>query len=133
MPSTLTQEYVHLSEEKLTANLGMNCNKGTQEIYLPLLHAGTNWYDAEKELDIMLAINNKIAITITPVDGRPARLAEITLEGLHVRGNRTNRVGLRIDMKDAHTVRLSLKDKGFGEIFPSSGQIWEEEFSLQDM
>lgn len=133
IPSTLTQEYVHLSEEKLSANLGMKCNKGNEEIYLPLLNAGMNWYDAEKELDIMLATNNKIAITISPVDGRTPRIAEITLEGLHVRGNRTNRVGMRIDMADAHTVRLCLKDKGFGDIFPSSGQVWKEEFSLQDI
>lgn len=133
MPSTLTQEYVHLSDEKLIANLGINCNKGMQEIYLPLLHAGTNWYEAEKELDVMLSVNNKIPITITPVDGRAARKAEITLEGLHVRGNRTNRVGIRMDMTDAHTVRISLKDKGFGDIFPSSGQVWQEEFSLKDL
>ncbi len=131
IPSTLMQEYVHLSDEKLVANLGMQCNKGKQEIYLPLLHAGMNWYDAGKELDIMLSKNNKIAITITPVDGRAPRIAEITLEGLYVRGNRTNRIGMRIDMKDAHTVRISLKDKGFGDIFPSSGQMWQEEFSLQ--
>lgn len=133
IPSTLTQEYVHLSEEKLSANLGMKCNKGKEEIYMPLLNAGTNWYDAEKEMDIMLATNNKIAITITPVDGKSARIADITLEGLHVRGNRTNRVGMRIDMKDANTVRICLKDKGFGDIFPSSGQVWQEEFSLQGL
>ena len=48
LPSTLSTTYVYLSDECLHANIGMNCNRGKEETYQPLLNAGTNWYDARR-------------------------------------------------------------------------------------
>ena len=129
-PSTLMQQYVFLSEDKLRANVGMNCCQGQEEIYRPLLHAGENWYDCKEELDLILAKDNSIELKITPLDGGSTKVAEITLDGLKVRGNKTNRIGFSISMKDADTVQIEITDKGFGEFFPATGQIWKESFSL---
>lgn len=129
-PSTLSTSYVYLSEEKLRANIGMNCNKGQEEIYQPLLDAGTNWYDARKQIDLILARDNTLTITITPLDGGNPRIARITLEGLNVRGNKTNRIGMDISMPDPETVQIEIVDKGFGEFYPSSGRTWKESFVL---
>lgn len=129
-PSALMQQYVFLSEDKLRANVGMNCCQGQEEIYKPLLYAGENWYDSKQELDLILAKDNSIELKITPLDGGKTKMAEITLDGLKVRGNKTNRVGFSISMKDADTVQIEVTDKGFGEFFPSTGQIWKESFSI---
>ena len=131
MPSTLSTSYVYLSDDKLRANIGMKCDKGREEIYLPILHAGTNWYDAKMELDVMLVKNNTITLVISPVDGGKVRIAQISLEGLTVRGNKTNRVGLLFFMEDAQFVQIEIRDKGFGEIFPSTGQVWRECLPLE--
>lgn len=131
LPSSLSDTYVFLSEDKLKANIGMPCNKGQEEIYMPLLHGGTNWYEAQKEMDLILARNNKLSLSVTPLDGGQARIAEITLDGLYVRGNKTNRIGFQIQMTDENTVQIEITDKGFGEFFPSTGQIWKESFSLE--
>lgn len=130
LSSTLTTSYVYLSEDKLRANIGMKCNKGQEEIYQPLLDAGTNWYDAKKQLDLILAKNNTLSVMITPLDGGQARIAQITLDGLTVRGNKTNRIRFGISMQDADTVQIEIEDKGFGEFFPSSGRTWKESFNL---
>ena len=129
-PSTLMQQYVFLSEDKLRANVGINCCQGQQEIYRPLLNAGENWYDSKEELDLILAKDNRIELKITPLDGQAAKVAQITLDSLKVRGNRTNRIGFSISMKNADTVQIEIADKGFGEFFPTTGQIWKESFSL---
>lgn len=128
LPSTLSTSYVYLSEEALHANIGMHCNRGKEEIYYPLLDAGTNWYDADRQIDLILARDNTLALTITPVDGGQPRIARITLEGLTVHGNKTNRIGLHICMKNAETVQIEIADKGFGEFYPSSGRTWKESF-----
>lgn len=60
LPSTLSTSYVYLSDDKLRANIGMTCDRGQEEIYLPILDAGTNWYDAKKEFDVMLVKDNTI-------------------------------------------------------------------------
>ena len=130
LPSTLSTTYVYLSDECLHANIGMNCNRGKEETYQPLLNAGTNWYDARRSIDLILAKDNTLELTITPVDGGQAKIARITLEGLHVRGNKTNRIGLSICMKNAETAEIEIADKGFGEFYPSSGRTWKESFVL---
>ncbi len=130
-PSTLSTSYVYLSPDKLRANIGMECDRGQKEIYLPILNAGTSWYDAKKEFDVMLVRNNVISLTITPVDGSKTRVAQISLEGLYVRGNKTNRIGLRFYMEDPEAVYIEIQDKGFGEIFPSTGRIWKECLPLE--
>lgn len=130
-PSTLSTSYVYLSEDKLRANIGMTCDRGQNEIYYPILDAGTNWYEAQSTFDVILASNNAITLNISPVDGRKTRVARISLEGLKVRGNRTNRVGLRFYMEDASAVQIEIQDKGFGEFFPSTGQVWKECLPLE--
>lgn len=126
IPSTLSNSYIYLSNEKLRANIGMVCDKGREEIYLPILNAGTNWYEAKAEFDVMLVKNNIITLTIVPIDGGKKRIAKISLEGLKVRGNKTNRINLKFYMDDNKSVKIEIEDKGFGELFPSSGQVWKE-------
>lgn len=130
-PSTLSTSYVFLSEDKLRANIGMTCDRGQAEVYYPILDAGTNWYEAQKTFDVLLAKSNAITLNIAPVDGRKTRVARISLEGLKVRGNKTNRVQLRFYMEDATAVQIEITDKGFGEFFPSTGQIWKECLPLE--
>lgn len=126
LPSTLSGEYIYLSDDKLRANIGMKCDRGQEEIYFPILNAGTSWYDVAKEFDVMLVKNNTLSLTITPIDGSRTRIANISLEGLSVRGNKTNRIGLKFYMNDPQAVWIEVKDKGFGEIFPSTGKLWRE-------
>lgn len=40
------------------------------------------------------------------------------------------RLSLVINMKDAETLRIRVEDLGFGEIYPGSGQVWEQDISL---
>lgn len=129
--STLSASYVYLSDEKLRANIGITCDRGQEEIYFPILDAGTNWYDAKREFDVMLTKNNTFILNIAPVDGSKTRLAKRSLEGLKVRGNKTNRVGLRFFMEDPQAVQIEITDKGFGEFFPSTGRIWKECLPLE--
>lgn len=130
-PSTLSGAYVYLSADKLRANIGMTCDKGQAEVYYPILDAGTNWYEANRVFDVMLVKNNTITLNISPVDGKKTRVARISLEGMKVRGNKTNRVELRFYMEDANAVQIEITDKGFGEFFPSTGQVWKECLPLE--
>ena len=132
-PTLVSKEYVFLSEDKLRANIGIECNKGQERVYQPLLDAGTNWFEARREMDFILLKNNRMGLTITPLNGGKTRIAEMTLEGLVIRGNGTNRIGFSIFMEDVDTVVIEVVDKGFGEFFPSSGQRWRESFSLKQI
>lgn len=130
LPSTLIDEFCFLSEEKLKCNIGILCHEMGKDTTKTLLKAGMNWYEARADLDVILVKDNHISLVISPLDGENVRIAEITLEGFAARGNRTNRMGIHLEMTDTSTVLVEIKDKGFGDFFPSTGQVWRESFSV---
>lgn len=48
------------------------------------------------------------------------------LTGLPKRPNKTTRLLLKLQYISRKECRITVKDLGFGEMFPSSGKEWEE-------
>ncbi len=128
--SELGSSYVFLGEDKLKANIGMKVLRRGVDSYFALLDAGQNWYDSRKECEFILESEPVFELRVTPLNGREAAVVEISLDGIPKRPERTTRIHLEIFMKDAGTVVLHMEDLGFGELFPSSGKSWQEEFHV---
>lgn len=122
--------YVFLGEDKLKANIGMKVLRRGVDSYFALLDAGQNWYDSRKECEFILESEPVFELRVTPLNGKDASVVEISLDGLLQRPERTTRIHMEIFLKDACTVVLRMEDMGFGELFPSSGKSWQEEFSV---
>ena len=129
-PGSISEGYVFLGKDMLKANISLHVVKQGQDCYLPLLDAGTNWYDAKKEIDFLLEEENSFSLRITPLNGGEIRDVEIALAGLPMRPARTTRIRLQIDMTDLTTLRLNMEDLGFGEFFAATHQFWEETISI---
>ena len=130
VPSIVMESYVYLADDKLKSNLGMRVIRDGEECYMTLLDAGCSWYEAKKDCNLILEEDNKLPIIVTPMDGKNIKVAEIVLDGLPIHGKKTNRIHVSITMKNVKTVCVTIEDCGFGEFFPSSGQIWKEEFDI---
>lgn len=122
--------YVFLGEEKLKANIGMKVLRRGVDSYFALLDAGQNWFDARKECDFILESDNLFELRVTPLNGRDARVVEISLDGLPQRPPKATRIHMEIYLRNVNTVVLSLEDKGFGELFEATGKTWQEEFEV---
>lgn len=126
----LSQEYVFLGEDKLKANVGMKVLRRGIDSYFALLDAGQNWFDAVKDCEFILETGNEFELLITPLNGKEAKLIDISLEGLPGRPDKTTRIFMKIYLKNVSTVALEMEDRGFGDIFPASGLTWKEEFQV---
>ena len=129
-PTEVGQKHVFLGKDKLKSNIGMNVLRQGRESYFALLDAGENWYEVEKECEFLLAGETELSFVITPLNGRNVETRVMRLSG----GNRSaapyTRYRLRMAMSAPETVRVTVTDLGFGEIFPPANQIWEETFDL---
>lgn len=128
--NTIGKDYVFLGKDKLRANIGMQVLKRGVEMYQPLLDAGNNWYDCKKEIEFIPEKENRFELVVTPLNGKGGKIVEVSLDNLPRRPAKTTRLHLSISLKDAETVVLDIEDKGFGEIFPSSGLSWTETFEI---
>ena len=129
-PSEDNKRFVFLGEDKLKANLGMNLLKCGQEVYYALLDAGVNWYEAGNSFDIIMDPSGIINIQVTPLTGKSPRLVQFYLEGLEKRPNGTTRLHISLEMPSVDEVVVKVQDMGFGELFPATGQVWEQVIEL---
>ncbi len=130
MPGELAKQRVFLGDDKLKANIGMYVLRRGEDSYLALLDAGSSWYEASREVEFLLESGNSFSITVTPLDGKETRNIEIELAGLPARPERATRLRLAASMAGAKTVKIAVKDLGFGELFRSSGAYFTKEFAL---
>ncbi len=122
--------YIFLGEDKLKSNIGMTVVRRGVDSYFALLDAGQNWFDAAKECDFILESDSKFELKVTPLNGKDITVVEVYLDDLPQRPKKATKIHMDIRLKDAGTVVLRLEDKGFGELFPATGKVWREEFSV---
>lgn len=135
------KEYTFLGREKLKANVGVQILREGKENYLPLLDAGADWREAQYEKEFYLESGSGFQVTLTPLThvapekepaGKyPVRYEKVELPGFPERPAGASRVRISVTMSDASTLHVETKDMGFGEIYESSGQVWEQDIPLQ--
>jgi hypothetical protein len=121
-----TGRFVFLGEDKLKSNLGMKLLKCGTEVYYALLDAGVNWFEARTSLDIIMDPSGILNIEVTPLTGGNPKVVQLYLDGLVKRPRGTTRLNIALDMGSVNEVNVRVTDKGFGELFPATGQVWEQ-------
>ena len=129
-PTMMSSGYVFLGNDKLKSNIGMNVSRRGENSYLAILDGGVNWFDAKKECDFILNQGNRVSFVITPLTGKNPKLVDITLENLPKRPPKTTRLHLSVKMQSESKMKVTIKDLGFGELFPGSEIEWNEVISV---
>ena len=129
-PSETGSKHVFLGKDKLKSNIGMNVLRRGRESYYALLDAGENWYEVEKSCEIILEGDRKLEFVVTPLTGKNIETRTIALDGGNKSGEPYTRYRLEMAMSAPEKVRVRVTDLGFGELFPTGGQVWEESFSV---
>ena len=95
-----------------------------------LAKAGVSWYEAAKEVELILDGQDYLEFMITPPDQRKKKTVRMELEGVPKRGEKTLRVLVQIGFLDERTMTVTVTDQGFGELFPSTGAVLRQEVML---
>ena len=82
------------------------------------------------EKDLNKFKDQEIEFIISPLDSKKKKLVRIPLAGFPERPPKTTRIELKVAFTDEGTMTMSIRDKGFGELFPSSGAVVKQEVNL---
>ena len=130
VPGSYSSTHIFLGKDKLKSNFGVKVMSGAEETYVALVDAGVNWYEATAKYDFILAAEPVVPVIVTPLDGKDVRTVEIELLGLPIRPAKATRISLKISFKSEHHALIRIYDMGFGEMYPSSGKVWEQEIEI---
>ena len=139
-PTKEGKEYTFVGKEKLKTNIGLQVLREGKEVYLPLLDAGINWYEAVCEKEFYLESGNGYQVMLTPLTNvfpekeaagkYPVRYEKVELSGLPPRPDTAVRLRISMRMDQAENLYVKTEDLGFGEVYPSSGIAWERKIVL---
>lgn len=119
--------YVCICDGHLKSTISINVLHKGQETSLVLASAGDNWYDVKAEAEVILLEQDFIEFIVTSADSKQSKTVEVLLENFPKRPERTTRVRIQLSFLDERTMQIQVEDKGFGELFPSTGiQIRQE-------
>ncbi len=122
-----SKNHVFLGNEKLSSNVGMKLLRQGEEVYLALLDAGVDWFEADREFDLYMRDGDQVDFVITGLVKGSSRIARMTLE--HYEGE-LSRFRAHLHLADEKHLEISLEDLGLGQIRPSSGKVWTEMVEL---
>ncbi len=124
------EEFAYLGEDAVVCNISIQAYTDAKVQEILLVKAGTAWYHIDYELDLIPDGDEEMEITIKNIVTKEKRTCFIPMEGIEGRTERQARVALQIRFAGPERCIITLRDKGFGEFFPSSYRIWEETITL---
>lgn len=118
--------YRYMSPALVLTEVGMDMRIMGSPAYYPLIEAGKNWYECSAKCELILDDVKELAFVVKRFGEEEKKKVVMALPQLPVRPNKTTRLSLNLQFVSPKECRITVKDLGFGEMFPSSGKVWEE-------
>ncbi len=122
------RKYLYLGDALVKYNIGMDMMIMGSPAYYSIIQAGKNWYDCRSVFDLILDGTDQLTFYISPMQSneKQKKKVSMSLPGLVPRPNRTTRLRVCLECQTETTCKITVRDMGFGEMYPSSKKIWTE-------
>ncbi len=124
-------ETIYFCEYKIKEHISIKVSKGDRAFFYPLLKAGDNRHQVEKEFRILLEEEPALELWIQKPGSREARIECLELPGLPVAEQERCRLLATVFQGEEGGVCLKLQDIGWGTMKPGTGQEWEYEIAKE--
>lgn len=126
----MAASYVFLGADKISYNVCLRTPGTGKNSMYTLLNAGESWYEAKASCEALLYEEPVVEFFFQPMQGAEGFKESLLLEGLPDRPSRATRLHIEVEFLRVDRMRLTVRDMGFGELFPSSDLCWTEEVEL---
>jgi hypothetical protein len=122
--------FICVCEGRIACTVTLNAllDGRTEQVVLAL--AGTNWYEARSNVDLIVDDLDEIVLFASTVGAPLPQKFTVPLGQLPARPNRTTRIGLSLVFSSEKDFTVRVVDKGFGDLFPASGTVIRRDFYL---
>lgn len=124
------ENYLLMDEDMLTSHLSMKVYKDAKMQDYILAKAGNPWYQVDNTIELVPDGETELNLTVTNIFSQKERHFILDLDPVAGKTARQCRLALRVRFSDVNTCIVTIKDKGFGELFPTSNRIWEKTLKI---
>lgn len=123
-------EYLYLSEEMVLVNISAKLYHDTEIIKYGLCHAGAMWYDVKSTIEVIPDEETELEVEIYNVIDQSSTIHFIHIDPIVGRPPKATILEISLRFFNSTACVLKVKDRGFGELYPSTSRIWEKEIHL---
>lgn len=120
------KSYRYLSDALVMTDIGMDMRVMGAPAYYPLIEAGNNWYECRAQCELILDMTEELIFVVSSFGETEKKRVAMGLPGLPKRPNKTTRLSVELEYISAKECTITVRDLGFGDMFPSSGKVWKE-------
>ena len=121
---------VYMSESRVRMNVGMDMIVGMNTVAVPLIRAGSSWFEASESCEFILDDRDYLVFTLQEMGSSGRRNFRMDLPELPKRPNRTTRIRLTLECLSPEVCEIRAEDLGFGDFYPATHRIWKGNVSL---
>lgn len=125
------EDFIFIDDDMIAVHISTNVyiNAGQQEVIIA--KAGSLWYDIDSSIDLIPDEDSELQINVTNIITRETSKHFIPLDVVNQdRPSRMTRINVRVRFQDVHNCIITIKDKGFGDLYRSSDRISERIFEV---
>lgn len=124
--------YICICEGRIRYTVSMEAVCAGRNRQMIVAGAGTNWYEAKADIEFILDNKDSVDFTVTPADNPRQTKLSVPLKEFPVRPAKATRIEMIVAFIKEDCMMVRLIDKGFGDLFPSSGQEIKRYFYLNN-
>lgn len=109
---------------------GIIVKVNNKEKFVPIIKAGTRWYNAQGQVVVILDEVKEIPIYTKEENGQIDEIGTIRLDQLPQRPNKTTKLSIMFKYISETECKIYIYDLGFGKLFPSTGKKWQKLISV---
>lgn len=120
--------FAFLSSEALPYSVSMKMYAGGEFKNITLVETATPWYEVKQKFSVILDDEMELVFVLRDPVKRTTQTKIIPLEGLEteLRMERGTRLDITLTSNKEKELIITVRDKGFGALYPSSNRIWEK-------
>lgn len=120
--------YICVCEGRIHSQVSLNVQYEGRMRQLVMASAGSNWYETKTSATFVLDGTDGVEFLVTPVGTTTPMKYVVPLDEFPKRPNKTTKVEVIVSFTGERMMTVRVIDKGFGELFPSSGKMVRKEF-----
>ena len=120
-----------MCEGRIDVDITVDVFKGSQQKTMTLAKVGDNWYDTRSAFDFIPDDMDSLKLNVKRMGGYRDMVLEVPFEGFNFPGNKLKRIGASLVFTSEHSFDITLRDKGFGELYPSDDTVLRRSFVIE--
>ncbi len=130
LQQTSSYPYVCICEGRIRSQVSMQVQYEGRMRQMILAAAGSNWYETKAAATFVLDNTESVDFFVQPVGGTQTIKHSVDLYEFPKRPPKTTKVEVIVSFTGERGMTVRVFDRGFGEMFPSSGKMVRKDFYI---